>query len=113
MCVVCSVLAAHLHAVPQAVTEYHLLLLYPTRLLVLNAVSRALVQDIALAGRGAPGFAGQPLSLITDTATAAVYLATSEAPLQQVLAPKFSGRALHIRWHMKWPYQHPHVTEEM
>lgn len=64
----------------QAVTEFHILLLFPTRLLVLNAVSRALVQDIALAGRGAPGYAGQPLSLITDSATSALYLATSESP---------------------------------
>lgn len=70
--------------VRQAVTEFHILLLFPARLLVLNAVSQAPVQDIALAGRGAPGYAGQPLSLITDPATAAVYLATSESPKDMV-----------------------------
>lgn len=78
--------ANHLYSVLQAVTEFHILLLFPTRLLVLNAVSRALVQDIALAGRGAPGYAGQALSLITDSATSALYLATSESPPQQVPA---------------------------
>ena len=72
--------AKHIYSVLQAVTEFHILLLFPTRLLVLNAVSRALVQDIALAGRGAPGYAGQPLSLIRDPATSALYLATSESP---------------------------------
>ena len=61
----------------QAVTEFHVLLLYPMRLLALNAVSHAVVQDIALAGRGAPGYAGQPLALATDPATASVYLYTS------------------------------------
>ena len=54
-----------------------MLLLYPTRLLALNAVSHAVVQDIALAGRGAPGYAGQPLALATDPATASIYLYTS------------------------------------
>ena len=54
-----------------------MLLLYPTRLLALNAVSHAPVQDIALAGRGAPGYAGQPLALATDPSTAGIYLYTS------------------------------------
>lgn len=76
----------YLYFVVQAVTEFHILLLFPARLLVLNAVSRALVQDIALAGRGAPGYAGQPLSLIADSATSALYLATSETPPLQLLA---------------------------
>lgn len=73
--------------VRQAVTDFHILLLFPSRLLVLNAVSQAPVQDIALAGRGAPGYAGQPLALITDPATAAVYLATSAPPLQPRALP--------------------------
>ncbi len=64
----------------QAVTEFHVLLLYPTRLLALNAVSHASVQDIALAGRGAPGYAGQPLALATDPSTAGIYLYTSALP---------------------------------
>ena len=80
----------------QAVTEFHLLLLYPTRLLALNAVSHAVVQDIALAGRGAPGYAGQPLALATDPATASVYLYTSAdlrcGCCQEVKSPTIAQR---------------------
>ena len=69
-----------------------MLLLYPTRLLALNAISHAPVQDIVLAGRGAPGYAGQPLALATDPATAGIYLSTSAivdpGPLTDPLSPK-------------------------
>ena len=94
----------------QAVTEFHVLLLYPTRLLALNAVSQAPVQDIALAGRGAPGYAGQPLALATDPATAGIYLYTSATAdptcgIKHLRREARSGRGLHLRDLMQ-PEQH-------
>ena len=57
----------------QAVTEHHVLVLFPHKLVALNTISRQAVQQLPLTGRSA---IGNPLGLVTDAATGAVYLHT-------------------------------------
>jgi Pep3/Vps18/deep orange family len=57
----------------QAVTEHHVLVLFPHKLVALNRVSRQAVQQLPLTGRSA---IGNPLGLAADANTAAVYLYT-------------------------------------
>lgn len=64
----------------QALTEYHYVLLFPARLVLVNRVSEAAVQEIQLGGRSSPPFAGTPVGLAVDDAASSVFLFTS-APL--------------------------------
>mmetsp|Transcript_23999 Transcript_23999/g.66689 ORF Transcript_23999/g.66689 Transcript_23999/m.66689 type:complete len:1007 (-) Transcript_23999:341-3361(-) len=62
-----------------AVTEYHLLLLYKTKLLAINQVNRQVIQEVPLAGAAARGLAGVPLGLSVDAASQTVFMYTGEA----------------------------------
>lgn len=57
----------------QAVTEHHVLVLFPHKVVALNTVSRQCVQQLPLTGRAA---IGNPLGLSADPATGTVYLYT-------------------------------------
>ena len=57
----------------QAVTEFHVLVLFPHKLVALNAVSRQPVQTLALTRRSA---IGNPLGLAADASTGAMYVFT-------------------------------------
>jgi Pep3/Vps18/deep orange family len=59
--------------VSQAVTEHHVLVLFPHKLVALNTVSRQAVQQLPLTGRSA---IGNPVGLAADATTGAVYLYT-------------------------------------
>ena len=50
------------------------------RLVIVNRVSEAAVQDISLAGRAAPHLAGNPAGLAVDDTSSSVFVFTSEAP---------------------------------
>ncbi len=57
-------------------TEHHVLVLFPHRLVAVNVVSGRVVQQLPLTGRHAIGV---PLGLATDAATGTVYLFTGAA----------------------------------
>lgn len=57
----------------QAVTEHHVLVLFPHKLVALNTVSRQAAQQLPLTGRSA---IGNPLGLAADAITGTVYLYT-------------------------------------
>lgn len=58
-----------------------MLVLFPHKLVALNTVSRQAVQQLPLTGRSA---IGNPLGLVTDAATGAVYLYTGAPSLVPV-----------------------------
>lgn len=60
----------------QAMTEHHVVVLFPHRLVAVNVVSGRVVQQLPLTGRHAIGV---PLGLATDAATGTVYLFTGAA----------------------------------
>ena len=62
--------------VAQAVTEHHVVVLFPHRLVAVNVVSGRVVQRLPLTGRHAIGV---PLGLASDAATGTVYLFTGAA----------------------------------
>ena len=59
----------------QAQTEYHELVLYPSRLHVVNRVSQLLVQEVPLTARGLGiGVAPHPLGFVEDVATGTLFI---------------------------------------
>lgn len=63
----------------QALTQYHHVMLYPSRLVIINRVSEAIVQEVPLTGRGAPSLAGNPTGLVVDDASSSLFLFSSAA----------------------------------
>ena len=66
----------------QAQTQYHELVLYKSRLHVINSVSQALTQEIVLTARSAAVGGGSinPLGFTADTASGTLYLFTGSRP---------------------------------
>ena len=60
----------------QSTTPYHYLLLYRTRLVVVNRIDEAVVQEIPLPVQGT----GQPVGLALDEPSSIPYLYTSAQP---------------------------------
>lgn len=62
-----------------------MLVLFPHKVVALNAVSREVVQQVPLTGRNA---IGNPLGLASDAATGTVYLFTGPSDFKSVMHPK-------------------------
>ena len=74
-----------------APTAHHFLLLYPDRLVALNALSKRAAATIALARYGIGGVGGPaPLALVPDVTGGALYLASAEGLFEVVI--KDEGR---------------------
>ncbi|KAK9789373.1 hypothetical protein WJX73_010275 [Symbiochloris irregularis] len=71
---------AHSHEAPLALalTQYHHVVLYPSRLVVINRVSEAVVQEVPLTGRAAPPLSGTPAGLLVDDSSSSLFLFSSE-----------------------------------
>jgi len=61
------------------VTRYHFLLLYRTKLVAINQVSKEVVQEVPLSGAAARGLVGSPLGLTEDVASETWFMFTTEA----------------------------------
>jgi len=62
-----------------ASTEHHFLLLYKSKLLAINKVSKHVIQSVPLVGGAARGLSGTPMGLAVDTASASIFMFTGEA----------------------------------
>jgi Pep3/Vps18/deep orange family len=63
----------------QALSEFHVLLLYGPKMQAVNAVSQAVVQEIALIGRSAQNVTGTPAGMAVDATAGIIYMYTGAA----------------------------------
>lgn len=93
----------------QALTQYHLVLLYPSKLQYVNRTSKQVVQEVALSRFAAPlrGAATMPLGLCRDQLAGRIYVLAGARRLAGALQAGVESAA---GWRAMWPARFPACT---